>query len=82
MFTPVELVWYRFKLNIPEGDSAQLIGTKALAKGVIAVPGMVFYPSRRQTAYVRTAFSVMDIELVDEALKRLASVVREAIENP
>lgn len=71
----------RFKLNLPDEDSAQLIQTKALAKGVLAVPGTMFFPSGRRTAYVRTAFSVLDVELADEALRRLAGVVREVVEE-
>ncbi|CAE6439382.1 unnamed protein product [Rhizoctonia solani] len=74
-------LFFWFKLNVPSEDSFQLISTKALAGGVIAVPGQIFFPSGRKTAYVRTAFSVMDIELVDEALKRLAKVVREVVES-
>ncbi|CAE6343677.1 unnamed protein product [Rhizoctonia solani] len=74
-------LFFWFKLNVPDEDSYQLISTKALAGGVIAVPGKIFFPSGRKTAYVRTAFSVMDIELVDEALRRLAKVVKEAVEG-
>ncbi|ELU37372.1 aromatic amino acid transaminase [Rhizoctonia solani AG-1 IA] len=74
-------LFFWFRLNVPDEDSYQLISTKALAGGVIAVPGQIFFPSGRKTAYVRTAFSVMDIELVDEALRRLAKVVREVIDG-
>ncbi|KAG8762748.1 hypothetical protein FRC11_007878 [Ceratobasidium sp. 423] len=74
-------LFFWFKLNVPSEDSFQLISTKALEGGVLAVPGKIFFPSGRRTAYVRTAFSVMDIELVDEALKRLAKVVKEATEG-
>lgn len=63
--------------DIPEEeqDSGDLIRTKALKKGVLALPGTVFLPNGRKTAYARAAFSVLDEKDVDEALRRL----REAI---
>ncbi|KDN40466.1 hypothetical protein RSAG8_08086, partial [Rhizoctonia solani AG-8 WAC10335] len=72
-------LFFWFKLNIPDEDSFQLISTKALEGGVLAVPGQIFFPSGRKTAYVRTAFSVMDIDLADEGLRRLAKVAKDAI---
>ncbi|KAH7344180.1 TdiD protein [Rhizoctonia solani] len=74
-------LFFWFKIDIPDGDSFQLISTKAIEGGVLAVPGQIFFPSGRKTAFVRTAFSVMDIELVDEALRRLAKIVKERIEG-
>ncbi|KAG9077321.1 hypothetical protein FRC06_008982 [Ceratobasidium sp. 370] len=75
-------LFFWFKLNLPpsKGDSFQLIRTEALAKGVLAVPGTTFYPSGRKSAYVRAAFSVLEEEEVDEALRRLAEVVKEVTE--
>ncbi|KAG8704544.1 hypothetical protein FRC08_002180 [Ceratobasidium sp. 394] len=69
----------RFKLNLPpsNSDSFQLVRTKALAKGVLAVPGTTFYPSGQKSAYVRAAFSVLEEDEVDEGLRRLAEVVKE-----
>lgn len=72
----------RFKLrlpgrpNAPEGDSQELIATKAYENGVLALPGTVFIPSDGITAYVRASFSVLDEERVNEALRRLGEVVR------
>ncbi|KEP45607.1 aromatic amino acid transaminase [Rhizoctonia solani 123E] len=74
-------LFFWFKLNISNEDSFQLISTKAIEGGVLAVPGKIFFPSGRKTAYVRTAFSVMDIELADEGLRRLAKVVKDVIEG-
>lgn len=61
-----------------EGDSESLVRTKALEKGVLALPGTVFLPSGRKTAYVRASFSLLDGSDVDEALRRLREVVIEA----
>ncbi len=52
----------RFKLNLgdaAEGDSEAVIRTKALEKGVLALPGTVFHPGGRKTAYVRASFSLL-----------------------
>lgn len=70
----------RFKLLLgtDEGDSESLVRTKALENGVLALPGTVFLPSGRKTAYVRAAFSLLDGDDVDEALKRLRQVIIDA----
>jgi tryptophan aminotransferase len=78
---------FRFKLLIPppdddrnaiEGDSAELIRTKAFNNGVLALPGTSFIANGGRSAYVRASFSVLNDEDTDEALRRLAEVVREA----
>lgn len=74
----------RFKLLLgsEEGDSESIIRTKALEKGVLALPGTVFLPSGRKTAYVRAAFSLLDGGDVDEALRRLREVIIDARRDP
>lgn len=73
----------RFKLNLrpsngsEEGDSNVLIAQRAVAKGVLAIPGTSFFPNGRMSAYVRASFSTIAPENVDEALRRLAEVVKE-----
>lgn len=73
----------RFKLNLRPsngsevGDSNTLIAERAVAKGVLAIPGTSFFPNGRTSAYVRASFSTIAPEDVDEALRRLAEVVRE-----
>ena len=61
--------------NDDEGDSNEVIRTTALERGVLALPGTMFYPNGRKTAYVRASFSQLEPQDVDEALRRL----REAI---
>jgi tryptophan aminotransferase len=70
----------RFKLLISpnpdeEGDSKELIETKAYEGGVLALPGTVFLPNGRKTAYVRASFSLLPEEQVNEALRRLRVVI-------
>ncbi|KAF7972431.1 hypothetical protein HWV62_18000 [Athelia sp. TMB] len=61
-----------------EDDSAEIIRIHALEKGVLALPGTAFLPNGRKTAYVRASFSLLGDADIDEALRRLASVVAEA----
>lgn len=75
----------RFKLLLSppgsteaEEDSATVIRTHALEKGVLALPGTVFLPNGRKTAYVRASFSLLGDAQIDEALRRLGAVVLQA----
>jgi tryptophan aminotransferase len=68
----------RFKLKVPGENSEALIRTEALARGVLALPGTVFLPDERATAYVRASFSLLDEADVNEACRRLAETVRAA----
>ncbi|KAJ7212864.1 PLP-dependent transferase [Mycena haematopus] len=69
----------RFKLLIPgEENSESVIRKQAFERGVLALPGTVFLPNGRATAYVRAAFSLLSAEDVDEALKRLRDTILDA----
>lgn len=73
----------RFKLRVPgvedgDGDSDHVIRTHALERGVLALPGTVFYPNQRKTAYVRVSFSVLGEKDVDEGLRRLREGIFDA----
>lgn len=81
----VKLLLNRFKLLLAppgstevEEDSEAVIRTHALEKGVLALPGTVFLPNGRKTAYVRASFSILGDAEIDEALRRLGSVVLAA----
>ena len=71
-----------FELILPPGgDSKELIQTKAFDGGVLALPGTVFYAGGRRSAFVRASFSLLDEKDVNEALRRLAKVIREEWPN-
>jgi tryptophan aminotransferase len=70
--------WRRFKLLVEGDDAEALVRTHALERGVLALPGTVFLPDGRKTAYVRASFSLLDEAEVEEACRRLADTVREA----
>jgi len=61
-----------------EGDSESIIRKNALEKGVLALPGTVFLPNGRKTAYVRASFSLLNESDVEEAVKRLKEVILQA----
>ncbi|PPQ63942.1 hypothetical protein CVT24_009117 [Panaeolus cyanescens] len=84
-WTPPEAgMFYWFKLLLDSSsasgadDSEAVIRTKAVEKGVLALPGTVFLPNGRKTAYVRASFSLADEEDVQKAVKRLRETVLEA----
>ncbi|PSR78104.1 hypothetical protein PHLCEN_2v7568 [Hermanssonia centrifuga] len=81
--TPEAGMFFWFKLLLDgegseEGDSAYIIQEKAVEKGVLALPGTVFLPNGRKTAYVRASFSLLTPEEVDLAVRRLRDVILEA----
>ncbi|KAJ3049550.1 hypothetical protein HK097_009467 [Rhizophlyctis rosea] len=59
-------------------DSSDLIKTKAMEKKVLLVPGFEFFPNPRKTPYVRASFSTATPQEIDEAVSRLAELVKEA----
>jgi tryptophan aminotransferase len=61
-----------------DGDSESVIRKNALEKGVLALPGTVFLPNGRKSAYVRASFSLLNETDVDEAVRRLKEVVLDA----
>ncbi|KDQ52638.1 hypothetical protein JAAARDRAFT_39888 [Jaapia argillacea MUCL 33604] len=76
-------VWFKLLLSSnasssDEGDSEAIIKTKAFEKGVLALPGTVFLPNGRKTAYVRASFSLLEEGDVDEAVRRLREAILEA----
>uniref|UniRef100_G3Q5Q9 Aminoadipate aminotransferase n=1 Tax=Gasterosteus aculeatus aculeatus TaxID=481459 RepID=G3Q5Q9_GASAC len=61
-------------------DTQQLIMQKALEKEVLLVPGGVFMiNSSEPCPYVRAAFSLSTPEQIDEAFRRLSSLIKEAL---
>lgn len=69
-------LWIKLK-GVP--DTQQLIMEKALEKEVLLVPGGVFMiDSSAPCPYVRAAFSLSTPQQIDEAFKRLSSLIREA----
>lgn len=63
-------------------DSYDLVMTKALKENVLAIPGLAFMPKGNMNNYVRVSYSNVTKANMDEALRRLASVIdKEAAIN-
>lgn len=60
-----------------DGDSAQLIRETAVRRGVLAVPGVGFSPTKTKSCFVRCSFSLVTEAEADEAIRRLADTIRE-----
>ena len=58
-----------------EGDTKDLMLTKAFKNGVLALPGTFSLPNERKSAYVRLTFSLLSEEEVHEGLRRLRAVI-------
>ena len=78
-------MFFWFKLLVPpsdaapgEGDSEAVVRTRAFERGVLALPGTVFLPNGGKTPYVRAAFSLLEEEQVEEAVRRLRDALVEA----
>lgn len=70
-------LWIKLKGT---ADTQQLIMEKALEKEVLLVPGGVFMiNSSEPCPYVRAAFSLSTPEQIDEAFRRLSSLIKEAL---
>lgn len=65
-------------LGLPDDDSAQLIREIAVRRGVLAVPGVGFSPTKSKSTYARCSFSLVTEAEADEAIRRLAEAIREA----
>jgi 2-aminoadipate transaminase len=76
---PAGVEWTRLKggffswLTVP-GDAAEL-ARRAADDGVAVVPGALFYPDGRGTSNIRLSFSVVDEELIDVGVARLAALL-------
>lgn len=71
-------LWLKL-LNMPENlDTTDLLMTKGIEAGFLACPGKGFYADPVKSPYVRISFSLCDRETLDEAFKRLASLVKAA----
>lgn len=59
-------------------DAHALITEHAVAAKVLFVPGSAFMPDGSKSSYVRAAYSTASPEQIDEALSRLATLLRQA----
>ncbi|KAG8913035.1 hypothetical protein FRC00_003208 [Tulasnella sp. 408] len=81
--TPEAGLFVWFKVFLPpvpgssEGDSEELIVRRALKEKVLALPGTSFFTDGRKSAHVRASFTMLPEEHFNEAMRRLAVVIKE-----
>ncbi|KAI8384034.1 pyridoxal phosphate-dependent transferase [Blakeslea trispora] len=71
-------VWLKLLGGIE--DSYDLVMNKVIKENVLAIPGLAFMPQKNKNPYVRVSFSNVTKEDMDEALRRLASVIDKEAE--
>jgi 2-aminoadipate transaminase len=62
-------------LTLPEDADAAEVATRAIERSVGIVPGSLFFPDGSGGRNVRLSFSLVEEELIDEGVERLASVL-------
>lgn len=68
-------------LTVPEGVDTVPLAAEASARKVAYVPGRPFYPDGSGARQIRLAFSRVADDLIEEGVRRLAGVVRSALEG-
>ncbi|KAL2361376.1 hypothetical protein RJZ56_005734 [Blastomyces dermatitidis] len=69
--------WLTLRLP-PCMDSFDLLSTKGLENGVLAIPGVAFMPNIRKTCHLRASYSLITEVEMDEACRRIAKLVDDA----
>lgn len=67
-------------VTLPEGLDTYPLLEKAIDAGVVFIPGAAFTPSDEPSNKLRLAFSAVPPEAITEGVRRLAPVLREAID--
>ena len=84
---PADVSWTRPRggffswVRLPEGLDGTDVARGAVDEGVAIVPGAPFFPGAGGERNVRLSFSRVADELIDEGIKRLASVIRHGREG-
>ncbi|KLJ09634.1 hypothetical protein EMPG_14960 [Blastomyces silverae] len=69
--------WLTLRLP-PCTDSFDLLSTKGMENGVLAIPGVAFMPNARKTCHLRASYSLITEVEMDEACRRIANLVDDA----
>jgi GntR family transcriptional regulator/MocR family aminotransferase len=67
---------------LPEGMDAGALLQRALERGVAFTPGSVFYADGEGAHSLRLSFSSVSVSRVEEGVRRLSEVIREALRRP
>jgi 2-aminoadipate transaminase len=69
-------------LTLPEGMDAAALLPRAVERGVAFTPGNAFFVDGGGERTLRLSFSALPVAQIDEGIRRLAEVVREAQRQP
>ena len=69
-------------VTLPEGLDAGALAPRAAARGVAFTPGAAFFVDDEGANTLRLSFSALPVSQIDEGVRRLAEVVREAARQP
>ncbi|WP_432398102.1 PLP-dependent aminotransferase family protein [Pseudarthrobacter sp. L19] len=84
-YMPEGLSWTRPEggffvwVTLPEGIDTYPLLQKAIDAGVVFIPGAAFSPSDEPSNKLRLAFSAVPAQAIEEGVRRLAPVLREAV---
>ncbi|MEV8041782.1 PLP-dependent aminotransferase family protein [Arthrobacter sp. NPDC080082] len=84
-YMPEGLSWTRPEggffvwVTLPAGIDTYPLLQKAIDAGVVFIPGAAFSPSDEPSNKLRLAFSAVPAEAIEEGVRRLAPVLREAV---
>jgi 2-aminoadipate transaminase len=62
-------------LTLPDGLDSQVLAERAVERQVGIVPGSLFFADGRGAANVRLSFSLVDEQLIDDGVERLAELI-------
>ena len=86
-YFPAEVSWtepqggfFTF-VTLPEGINAKTMLTKAVRYNVAYMPGNCFFADGQGHNTLRLAYSQVDLEKIEEGIKRLAVVIKEEIDS-
>jgi GntR family transcriptional regulator/MocR family aminotransferase len=85
---PRDVAWtetrggFSLLVTLPDGLDATALLPRAVARGVSFTPGPAFYADRGGDDTLRLSFSSVPASRIDEGVRRLAGVIREARRRP
>ena len=69
-------------VRLPEGMDAEALLPSAVERGVAFTPGRVFFVNGGGESTLRLSFSSTPAQRIDEGVRRLAEVIRQAVSRP
>ena len=70
-----------FWLSLPEGFYSMNLYNEALKKGVLMVPGDLFFPDRRPSSSFRLSIAEIDPHRIEEGVELLSGLIRSLMES-